>query len=43
MQYNIRDSFRENGSSFIIIKSYKIALHLNRNNFQTIKAINFLF
>ena len=37
------DSFYENGPSFIIIKSYKIALHLNRNNFRTIKAINFLF
>ena len=39
----IWDSFHENGPSYIIIKSYKIALHLNRNNFRTIKAINFLF
>ena len=37
------DSFHENGRSFIIITSFKIALHLNRNNFRTIKAINFLF
>ena len=39
----IWDSFHENGPSFISIKSYKIALHLNRNNFRMIKAINFLF
>ena len=41
--YIIWDSFHENGPSFIIIKFYKIALHLNRNDFRTIKAINFLF
>ena len=33
------DSFRENGPSFIMIKSYKIVLHLNRNNFRTVKVI----
>ena len=38
----IWDSFHENGPSFIIIKSYKIAMYLNRNNFRTVKAINFL-
>ena len=38
----IWDSFHENGPSFIIIKSYKIAMFLNRNNFRTVKAINFL-
>ena len=36
------DSFRENGPSFIIIKSYKIALHSNRNKFRTVKAIDSL-
>ena len=38
----IWDSFHENGPSFIIIKSYTIAIYLNRNNFRTVKAINFL-
>ena len=38
----IWDSFHENGPSFMIIKSYKIAMYLNRNNFRTVKAINFL-
>ena len=38
----IWDSFHENGPSFISIKSYKIAMYLNRNNFRTVKAINFL-
>ena len=38
----IWDSFHENGPSFIIIKCYKIAMYLNRNNFRTVKAINFL-
>ena len=37
----IWDSFRENGSSFIIIKSS--TLHLNRNNFRMVKAIDFLY
>ena len=38
MYYNTWDSFRQNGPSFIIIKCYKIALHLNHNNFRTVKA-----
>ena len=37
------DSFHENGPSFIIIKSYKIAMYLNRNYIRTVKAIDFLF
>ena len=41
--YIYMGQFHENGPSFILIKSYKIALHLNRNNFRTIKAINVLF
>ena len=42
MYIYIWDSFRENGPSFIIIKLYKITLHLNCNNFRMVKAINFL-